>query len=126
MTTARPLTQCHPGKVLPVDPNVAGPDGRVTLKYGTSLAKRLIRMQLIKPGMACQHITGLERVRFWGWGSCICFPSWCGVYPQSAAGRHELAPVDLSQLQARSQNVYNLLVWLVLPLLGLLCLSLMP
>lgn len=69
----------------------------------------------------------LERVRLWGWGNCICFPSWCQVYPESAAGRHELAPVDfLSQLQARRQNVYNLWVCLVLPLLGLLCFSLMP
>lgn len=57
MTTAQPLTPCHPGKVLPVDPNMAGPDGCVTLKYGTSLPTRLIRMLLIKCGMACQHIS---------------------------------------------------------------------
>lgn len=66
----------------------------------------------------------LERVRLRDWSSCVCFPSWCRIYPQSAA---EPAPIGfLSQLQTRSQNVYSLLVWLVLPLLGLLCLSLMP
>lgn len=79
MTTAQLLTQCHPGKVLPVDPNIAGPDGHVTLKYGASLATRLLRMQLIRSGMACQHISmasiGWKRVRLWGWGNCICFPS---------------------------------------------------
>lgn len=112
MTTAQPLTQCHPGKVLPVDPNTAGPDGRVTLKYGTSLATRLIRMQ---------DSLGVVNI---GWkGSDFK----AGAVFVSQADVGYIHKVDfLSQLQARSQNVYSPLVWLVLPLLGLLCLSLVP
>lgn len=57
MTTAQPLTRCHLGKVLPVDPNIAGHDGHVALKYGTSQATRLIRNAVVYQHIAAPRIS---------------------------------------------------------------------
>lgn len=75
MTTARPLTRCHLGKVLPLDPSIAGRDGCVALKYGTSQATRLIRNAVNRAWYGvlahCCTTHQLERVKLWGSGSSI-------------------------------------------------------
>lgn len=75
MTTARPLTQCHHGKVLPSGPSIAGCDGHVALKCGTSQATRLIRnaFSRVWHGVFAHHCTTrqLERVKLRGPGGSM-------------------------------------------------------
>lgn len=72
MTTARPPTRCHPGKVPPLDPNTSG---HVPLKYGTNWATRLIRNAVNQGwhGELAHHraTLQLERVELWVLGNSL-------------------------------------------------------